>query len=363
MNRIITVMFLTAGMVLTGCSSGGAGSPAAGDIEDVPMVYTPSGLPAPAQSGIPAPAGAAENLQVLDWAGFAGAVSYTFDDGQPSHVAHYDELNDTGARMTFYFVSNMVAAGAVTTFTQAVADGHEIGNHTVSHPQVDAHGNLSGPSWPDSAASPEEEMDSCTAYITGTFGQSDVWTMASPFGDSNWEAYAANRFLLNRRVGGGTVSPMDTTNPHSLSCYMALSSDDASTYTDFIDEARAGNAWRIFCFHSILPTSDTWYEPVDIHDITYSIRYAKYQGDTWVDSLIQVGAYWIAQKMFAGLTPEVTGDTSTWTWTLPDHFPPGKYLRVTVDGGTLSQNGTDLVWDDHGFYEVALDAGELTLAP
>jgi len=48
---------------------------------------------------------------------------------------------------------------------------------------------------------------------------------------------------------------------------------------------------------------------------------------------------------------------------LPEHFPPGRYLRVKVDGGTLSQNGKPLAWDDHGYYEVALDAGALTLAP
>jgi hypothetical protein len=48
---------------------------------------------------------------------------------------------------------------------------------------------------------------------------------------------------------------------------------------------------------------------------------------------------------------------------LPAHFPPGKYLRVNVTGGTLTQKGAPLPWDPHGYYEVALDAGALTLAP
>jgi hypothetical protein len=34
-----------------------------------------------------------------------------------------------------------------------------------------------------------------------------------------------------------------------------------------------------------------------------------------------------------------------------------------VDGGKLSPKGKLLKWDDHGYYEIALDAGELTLAP
>ena len=52
-----------------------------------------------------------------------------------------------------------------------------------------------------------------------------------------------------------------------------------------------------------------------------------------------------------------------WTWTLPAHFPPGRYLRVKVDGGTLTQASAPLPWDEHGYYEVALDAGTLTLSP
>ena len=61
-----------------------------------------SGLPVPPVEGnIPRPAGKPGNLTVLDWAGFTGALTYTFDDGQPSHVAHYLALQETGVPMTF----------------------------------------------------------------------------------------------------------------------------------------------------------------------------------------------------------------------------------------------------------------------
>jgi hypothetical protein len=105
------------------------------------------------------------------------------------------------------------------------------------------------------------------------------------------------------------------------------------------------------------------YNPVDFSEFTAAVTYAKSFPDVWIDSLVHVGAYWIAQKMFSTLTPDVSGDRSTWTWTLPDHFPPGGYLRVTVDGGTLSQDGTTIPWNPRGYYEVALDKGTLTLAP
>ena len=38
-------------------------------------------------------------------------------------------------------------------------------------------------------------------------------------------------------------------------------------------------------------------------------------------------------------------------------------MRVTVAGGTLLQSGVALEWDAHGYYEVALDSGELIWTP
>ena len=59
----------------------------------------------------------------------------------------------------------------------------------------------------------------------------------------------------------------------------------------------------------------------------------------------------------------MAGGATTWKWTLPAHFPTGKFLRVKVAGGKLTQGSQALAWDGHGYYEVALDAGTLTLAP
>jgi hypothetical protein len=78
--------------------------------------------------------------------------------------------------------------------------------------------------------------------------------------------------------------------------------------------------------------------------------------------MVNVGAYWRAQKVVSAATPIAAGNSQTLTWTLPPHFPPGKYLRVTVDGGTLLQGGTPVPWNSHGYYEIALDIGSLTLS-
>ena len=49
------------------------------------------------------------------------------------------------------------------------------------------------------------------------------------------------------------------------------------------------------------------------------------------------------------------------TWRLPTLFPPGRFVRVTLTGGNLKQSGQIVTWNDAGYYEVALDAGSLTI--
>ena len=320
-----------------------------------------SGLPVPPVEGnIPRPAGKPGNLTVLDWAGFTGALTYTFDDGQPSHVAHYLALQETGVPMTFYISSNVNwIPNFDAVWSMAVEDGHEIGNHTASHPRAD----LTGSSFGRPLSSPEEEIDACTKYIKEHFGQEDVWTIAAPYGDTGWIEVAKKRFFLNRGIGMGTIAPNSNVNPHNLPCYMANTGDTAELFNDLIYFAREDGHWLIFCFHTISPTNDNWYAPVELKEILNSIEFAKAYGDLWIDTVANIGAYWVGQKVFNSVTPTRSGDEITLTWTLPPFFPKGKYLRVTVDGGTLKQGDKILEWDPHGYYEVSLDAGTLTLVP
>jgi len=317
------------------------------------------GLPVPpGPDNVPKPAGTAGNLKVLDWAGFKSAVTYTFDDAQPSQVEHYAELQATGVRHTFYVTSGN--GGFDTAFTQAVKDGHEMGNHTVRH----CHADLTGCSNTSSApVSIDAELDDCNNYIATHLGQSVVWTAASPFGDTGWDAPDMTRFFLNRGVGSGTIGPNDNSDPFNLPCHAAVEGEAVASFNAVIDDVEARARWAIFLVHTIAPTSQNWYAPIDVSVITDSVAHAKSLGDAWIDSMVNVGAYWRGQKLVSAATPTAAGGGQTWTWKRPTGFPPGRVLRVTVDGGTLSQNGTALTWDPHGYYEISLDAESLTLSP
>jgi peptidoglycan/xylan/chitin deacetylase (PgdA/CDA1 family) len=352
-QRRIGPLAVSAALFFGGC--GGGAATASG------VAMGPSTLPVPpGPGGVARPTGAAANLKVLPWAGFKAAVSYTFDDSQPSQIAHYADLQAAGVPLTFYVsTGNSGGASYDTTFKQAVRDGHEIGNHTVHHCQANLTGCSFGMALPDVAS----ELDQCDGYIPQHLGQSDVWTGASPFGDTGYDSAASSRFFLYRGVSGGMIMPNDQTDAFDLPCHMAAQGETEQSFDTATDTAHANGAWLIFLIHTIQPTTDVWYNPVDIRDVTGTISHAKSLKDVWIDTVANVGAYWRGEQVFSAVKPTPAGSKLTWTWTLPAHFPPGKYLRVTVDGGTLSQGGTALPWVTHGYYEVALDAGALTWSP
>ncbi len=324
-------------------------APAAVPPPPTPLPAAPAALvvlpPAPVEPTVPQPAGAAGGLAVLDWAGFTSAASYTFDDTNSSQIEHYPELDALGVRMTFYLQTNK-AEFKDAIWNQVLADGHEIGNHTNSHPEDDDG----------------TDVDLATAAIQTELGVVP-YTMAAPFGKAVYSDLAPSRFLINRGVSNGLIGPGDSTSPFSLPCFIPAEAAPASDFNEQIDSAIAAKKWRTFLVHGFTGGSDSAYQPVDITEFVAAVQYAKDTKAVWIDSVVNVGAYWLGQKAFGAAVPATSGADQIWTWTLPDHFPPGHVLRVTVTGGKLSQNGTPLFWDSHGYYEVSLDAKSLTLSP
>jgi hypothetical protein len=68
-----------------------------------------------------------------------------------------------------------------------------------------------------------------------------------------------------------------------------------------------------------------------------------------------VGAYWQGQKLISASA------TTSATWTLPANFPPNMCVRITTTGGNVSQKGESIAWDEHGYYQISLDAGEVSV--
>jgi len=316
---------------------------------DFGEVGEPSDLPVPPTTGIPQPSGTADGLEVLDWAGFGSAVSYTFDDANTSQIASYDALQALGVPFSFYLITNKPESND-DIWERALDDGHELGNHTQSHLNT-GQGDLAA------------DTDIATQFIENRFGIT-VYTMAAPFGAADYQTIASTRFLINRGVGGTQVAPNDNTSPLNIPCFIPDPGAPASDFNARVDTGRTTRTWHTVLVHGFegFPAEQA-FQPVALDQFEAAVNYAKDFGDVWIGTVLDVGAYWIAQRFVNQVVPTTSGDATTWEWDLPDFFPRDQFLRVTVNGGTLRQGDVTLAWDEHGYYEVSLDAGSLTLSP
>lgn len=116
----------------------GAFSPTA----DPPTPPSPTASPVAEDPYIPAGA----NVSILPLAEQVDiepgqtVVSITFDDGWDSQAVAAEQLNEHGLKGTFYVNSGNIGVPGYLTLDQlrAIAEeGHEIGGHTVTHPELD----------------------------------------------------------------------------------------------------------------------------------------------------------------------------------------------------------------------------------
>jgi peptidoglycan/xylan/chitin deacetylase (PgdA/CDA1 family) len=337
-------------------AKGSGGSTGAGG--GTTVTVSASGYPAPGAGGVAKPTGTGSMVTVLDWAGFKSAISFTFDDTNQSQIDHYKELqalNDKGNNVRYtFFLWTGKSEISNSTWPQAQKDGHELGNHTKSH----------------QSAANAADIQAAEDTIKSMFG-SVAYSLAAPNGDSSYEGAAKGKFLTNRTAGdSGGVAPTDNpaTRQFALPCIIPATGASASAMEAPLNTAVTAGKWEIFLVHGFTGGSDGAYQPVDIGQFTSVVSWAKTQanGMVWIDSVGTVSSYWVAEYNFNKLTPTTSGTDKTWTWKTTDFsnpFPTGKYLRVKTDGGTLKQGNTTLTWDDHGYYEISLDAGTLTLSP
>lgn len=329
-----------------GGSTGSGGNTATGGVNATGGVSSAGGSTAVAvkcnnltaaagSTGKAKPSGAVGGLKVLDWAGFTGAVSFTFDDGNSSQISNYNQLNATGAKVTFFLVTGWTSASNGIWKT-AVSNGHEIGNHTKSH----------------SSSGNQSDLQAAEDWIKSNLGVTAT-TMAAPNGDGSWASVAPSILIANRGVSNGLVGPRDSTDAFRLPAYLPPTGASSSAMDSEVNAAKSANKWKIFCVHGFTGDGSA-YQPVDATAMTTTMSNAVKNG-LWADTMGNVAAYWLGQKAISASA------TTSATWTLPANFPPNMCVRITTTGGTVKQNGTEIPWNDHGYYEISLDAKSVTI--
>jgi peptidoglycan/xylan/chitin deacetylase (PgdA/CDA1 family) len=231
------------------------------------------------------------------------AVSLSFDDARASQVDVGLPLIDKyGAKVTF-FVNSPAVRNKLEGWKKVVASGHEIGNHTRTHPCTVNYNFSSRNALEDlTLERMAEEMDGNNADIEQLLGVKMV-TFAFPCGEKfvgrglDYRSYVpveAARFLAAR--GFLDEGPNDPVRGDLAQVTGMVS--DAKTFEELKSlTTRAANehAWLCFAGHDIGTRPGSQVTNVDALE-----QYLKYAADPangiWLDTVKSVATYIKAQK-------------------------------------------------------------------
>ncbi|HEV7302120.1 MAG TPA: polysaccharide deacetylase family protein [Tepidisphaeraceae bacterium] len=225
------------------------------------------------------------------------ALSITFDDARPSQPDNgFPILDRHGVRATFY-ISTWLMEERLDRWHQAVAAGHEIGNHTMSHPcsfnfPFSRKNGLETYTLDRMA----KELDDATAAIQQLVGVTPT-TFAYPCGQSfvgmgterrSYVPLVAERFTIGRTYR------VEWSNHPDLCDLAAVGSTGIDKLTwpqvkAIVDQTIDSGSWGILAAHDV-GTNDRLSLDTDVLDAL--LQYVRErEADLWTDTVAAVGAH------------------------------------------------------------------------
>jgi len=191
--------------------------------------------------------------------GARAAVSLTYDDGLDSQLENaVPALDSRGFKATFFLTKENMEARVAQW--RAVADeGHEIGDHTVSHPCHLAHYSA--------ARFKRQEIDKAERFLNANFGVDRQRTFAFPCGvidmgrgpqlqtQLRYISTLRGDFLAARATDGDPNDPRLVSRDRYVLQAMAptYDHDDPRIAIAYMKKALRWGFWAILIFHDILP--------------------------------------------------------------------------------------------------------------
>lgn len=283
------------------------------------------------------------------WNGHRGAVTFTFDDSYPSQLRHVVPAFDKrGIRATFFMVGSSWTSDR-DAWIQAARDGHELGNHTLTHASL---GGLD-------SAGVEREISGMADTLRAADSSIEAVTIAYPYCATTEliDRIADRQSIIARTCGwnplydprfGWNEPPAKWMEATSLGITDTATVRQALTEIDRTDSA---GAWLVTLNHGIMdqsygPISDTALEAMLDRAIARKLWIATYQ---------EVAAYWRASKVLDTARAVATSSGWTMAWRSPHRrMPRSVPLRVrfdtTVFGAafTVSQAGRAIARESDG---------------
>ncbi len=256
-----------------------------------------------AGAGLQYGGGGGEERSAYAWPeGRRAALSLTFDDGRPSQLDHgLPILNRYGVKATFY-VNPEPVRGRVEEWRQALAQGHEIGNHTRRHPCT---GNFR---WARAHALEEHTLESIAAEIDEGAREIEVLvgrfpkTFAYPCGQKfvgrgrdarSYIPVVAERYLAARGWMDEAANDPAFCDPANL-LGTELDGLDFDQVRELLDQASQDGTWLILAGHDIGPGGRQTVRTDTLEALCRHV--SRPDSGIWVDTVEKIAAYVVSAR-------------------------------------------------------------------
>jgi peptidoglycan-N-acetylglucosamine deacetylase len=194
------------------------------------------------------------------WNGKQCAVVLTYDDALNVHLDNViPSLDSAGLKGTFYIVGESpVLNNRLPEWRLAASHGHELGNHTLTHP---CDGRLEGRSW----VAPENDLSNYSfdrvvkeIRVTNTLLQAidgkTERTFAFPCGDLKVDTIEFYPVVKHEFVGArgvnSSLQSLNKVNLDNIDCY-GINGQSGDYMIDLVKKAMESHTLLVFLFHGV----------------------------------------------------------------------------------------------------------------
>jgi peptidoglycan-N-acetylglucosamine deacetylase len=232
------------------------------------------------------------------WNGKSCAVVLTYDDALNVHLDNVIPcLDSAGLKGTFYIIGEAAALSKrLSEWRLAATKGHELGNHTLTHP---CDGRLPGRSW----VLPENDLSKYSVTravneirVTSTLLQAidgkTERTFAFTCGDRMIDTVNFYRSLENDFAGARGVQEglktINTIDLNNINCF-GINGQSGDYMIDLVKKAVETYTLLVFMFHGVGGEHNI---NVSLEAHRQLIRYLKqHENEIWVAPMVDVAKY------------------------------------------------------------------------
>jgi peptidoglycan/xylan/chitin deacetylase (PgdA/CDA1 family) len=221
--------------------------------------------------------------------GAQAAASLTYDDTLTSQLDNaMPVLDRLGLKMTYFLITNQLGSAALRArYADALASGHELASHSVSHPCADTTPTFT------LATFASGELDPSIATLRA-IGVTGPLTYAYPCGtttvgtNTSYIPLVTARFIAARGVVGVVADPRTVDLGNTPGYFPASTDTTGAAAIGMVTQARQRGGWIVFGFHGV--GGDYLITPQSGHDALAQYL-ADNKASVWTATFGEVASY------------------------------------------------------------------------